>query len=175
MVKNKKIKRIKGTTGKTKGKIKEVSQMKGKKHTYSPCSQKRCGYYQLGGCQKCQECGAEPKIVDENCKTCFDCEYKEGSCRWGDDVKKNDVVDKISADLQKDFGKEKVNTLDGARVDFKDGMLIVRVSQNGPYLTVKFEAKDQKTYQERKDYIKKILKKYPAIDWNVGVNLEVIK
>jgi phosphomannomutase/phosphoglucomutase len=91
------------------------------------------------------------------------------------DDKKEDVVSRMVGDFERDFGKENVNKLDGARVDFPDGMMIVRFSQNGPYLTVKFEAKDEKKYEERREYIKKLLRNYPEIDWSFGVNAEQIK
>ena len=91
------------------------------------------------------------------------------------DDQKNAVVDRIIKDFQKDFEEENVITLDGARVDFPDGMMIVRCSQNGPYLTVKFEAQDKKVYDERCQYIKNILHKYPEIDWSEGVNLTELK
>lgn len=91
-----------------------------------------------------------------------------------DDIKL-DVVKRMTGELQRDFGAENVNTLDGGRVDFKDGMMIVRISQNGPYLTVKFEAQDHKTYEKRREYMKKLLRNYSEIDWSFGVNLEQIK
>jgi len=62
---------------------------KGKERIFSECRQKECAHYQMGGCQKCQECGAEPKMVDEGCKTCFDCEFKPGCVRWGDKTQDN--------------------------------------------------------------------------------------
>ncbi|OQA04609.1 MAG: Phosphomannomutase/phosphoglucomutase [bacterium ADurb.Bin400] len=88
-----------------------------------------------------------------------------------DDVKW-DVVKRISERMIEKFGESKVNTLDGARVDFDDGMIIVRASQNGPYLTVKFEAKEEVDYTERRNYIKTLLKECPEIDWSHGVNVE---
>lgn len=91
-----------------------------------------------------------------------------------DDVKA-DVIKRMVKDFQKDFGKENVNDLEGARVDFPDGMMIVRFSQNGPYLTVKFEGKTKKTYEERRKYIKNLLRSYKEIDWSFGVNLKEVK
>lgn len=92
------------------------------------------------------------------------------------DDKKVGLLEKIKKDFKKEFGADRVNELDGARVDFSDGMMIIRYSQNGPYITIKFEAKDQKTYQERRKYILSVLKKYPnEIDWSFGVNLESLK
>lgn len=63
---------------------------------------------------------------------------------------------------------------DGVRADFADGMMIFRYSQNGPYITVKFEAKDKDTYEKRKTYVREILKSYPEMIWEdeLCVNLE---
>lgn len=88
---------------------------------------------------------------------------------------KEEVVKRMVSDFEKDFGKDNVNDLDGARVDFPDGMMIVRFSQNGPYLTVKYEAQDKEKYEERRQYIKDLLHRYKEIDWSFGVNLEEIK
>ena len=96
MTKNKKSKRIIATTGKGKD-----------KHTYSECQQKQCGFYQNGGCKICEECGAKPKMVDDKCKTCFDCEYKPGKLRWGNDNSQptqtitNDIKDKTKLEKEK--------------------------------------------------------------------------
>ena len=62
---------------------------------------------------------------------------------------------------------------DGTRADFEDGMIIFRYSQNGPYITIKFEAQDQATYDKRKLYIKTLLQSYPDMIWKdeLAVNL----
>jgi hypothetical protein len=54
-------------------------------------------------------------------------------------------------------------------------MFVVRYSQNGPYLTVKFESHDQKKYDELRIYISNLLKAYEEIDWSFGVNLEELE
>lgn len=66
---------------------------------------------------------------------------------------------------------------DGVRADFDDGMMIFRYSQNGPYITIKFEAKDQAKYDERKNYIRNLLKIYPEMIWKdeLCVNLEFLE
>lgn len=63
---------------------------------------------------------------------------------------------------------------DGTRADFSDGMMVFRYSQNGPYLTIKFEAKDQETYNQRRKYIREMLKSYPQMIWQdeLCVNLD---
>jgi len=61
------------------------------------------------------------------------------------DNEKVGLMKKISPILKKDFPKAKIvddeRAGDGIRLDMPDAMFVVRYSQNGPYLTVKFEAK----------------------------------
>lgn len=96
------------------------------------------------------------------------------------DEKKVEIIRHLSKKFKADFpdapiiDDSVIPGDDGTRADFKDGMIIFRYSQNGPYITIKFEAKDQKTYNERKEYVKNILKSYPEIIWEdeLCVNLE---
>jgi len=87
------------------------------------------------------------------------------------DDKKVGVIKDLSKKFKADFPNAKItdDTIipgdDGTRADFNDGMMIFRYSQNGPYITIKFEAKDQKTYDKRKKYVKKMLKSYPEMIW----------
>jgi phosphomannomutase len=60
---------------------------------------------------------------------------------------------------------------DGVRLDLPDAMAVVRYSQNGPYLTIKFEAKTSQRYEELREYINGMLHTYPEIDWNSKINL----
>ena len=61
--------------------------------------------------------------------------------------------------------------IDGFRADTPTEMAIIRASQNGPYITIKFEGKTQEEYDRLKGQIRDILKKYPEVDWNAGVNI----
>ena len=61
---------------------------------------------------------------------------------------------------------------DGVRLEMPDSMFIIRYSQNGPYLTVKFEALTQDKYDQLRTYINNLLRSYEEIDWNYGVNVE---
>ena len=95
------------------------------------------------------------------------------------DDKKADVIHTLSVKFKKDFPAAEITDDsvipgdDGVRADLPDGMIIFRYSQNGPYITVKFEAKDQATYDERKKYVKDTLKNYPEMIWEdeLTVNL----
>lgn len=91
------------------------------------------------------------------------------------DNKKVKVVEKITGIMKKDFPSDKITDIDGSRVDLKDGMIIIRYSHNGPYLTVKFESKTSKGYEKNREYCWNLLHKFPEIDWDFGVNVESLK
>ncbi len=98
------------------------------------------------------------------------------------DDKKAGVIKDLSEKFKRDFPESQITDDsvipgdDGVRADFADGMMIFRYSQNGPYITVKFEAKDQPTYEKRKKYVKDMLKNYPEMIWQdeLCVNLEAL-
>lgn len=92
------------------------------------------------------------------------------------DDKKVELIEKLSEVLRKDFPNADVisdeRAGDGVRLDMEDSMFVVRYSQNGPYLTIKFEAQTQEKYDELKKYLNEILHKYEEVDWSFGVNVE---
>lgn len=91
------------------------------------------------------------------------------------DKLKFDLIDKkIRQEFKKNWPKGDYIDIDGIRVDTESEMAIVRASQNGPYITVKFEAKTPKQYEEVKLKLRIILKKYPEIDWSSGVNTHAL-
>jgi phosphomannomutase/phosphoglucomutase len=98
------------------------------------------------------------------------------------DDKKIAIVKQISEQFKKDFKGAQITDDsvipgdDGARADFEDGMMIFRYSQNGPYVTMKFEAKDEDTYLQRKKYIRRMLENYPDMIWKdeLCVNLDAL-
>lgn len=53
--------------------------------------QTQCAFYKMGhGCQKCDECGTEPYLVEDKCMRCWNCENDAGELRWGDND--NEVI-----------------------------------------------------------------------------------
>lgn len=98
------------------------------------------------------------------------------------DDKKRTVIKDLSKKFKKDFSKAQITDDsvipgdDGVRADFKDGMIIFRYSQNGPYITIKFEAKDKETFEKRRIYVRKMLKQYPEMIWEdeLCVNLDFV-
>jgi phosphomannomutase/phosphoglucomutase len=94
-----------------------------------------------------------------------------------DDDKKADLVTKLSLILRKDYPQAEIiddeRAGDGIRLEVEDAMFVVRYSQNGPYLTVKFEAKTEKHYEELKNYLYNVLKKFTEIGWDSKINVNI--
>lgn len=97
------------------------------------------------------------------------------------DHKKIALMDKISPILRKDFPSAEViddeRAGDGLRLELDDAMFVIRYSQNGPYITIKFEAKTKARYDELKNYIHDLLKKFDEVDWDndIRVNVEALQ
>lgn len=92
-----------------------------------------------------------------------------------DNLKFAFVENQIGSALRKLYPHADYVTIDGVRLDTAEEMIIVRASQNGPYLTVKFEAKTQEKYEELKKQVSAILRQFQEIDWSSGVNVEALK
>lgn len=87
-----------------------------------------------------------------------------------DELKFNFVSKTLGDELKKLYPEAKFLEIDGVRMDLQNEMIIIRASQNGPYLTVKFEAKSQEKYEQMKVEISQLLHKYSEIDFKKGVN-----
>lgn len=90
------------------------------------------------------------------------------------------LVEKLAPVLKKDYPKAEViddqRAGDGLRLELEDGMFVIRYSQNGPYLTIKFESRTKEGYESLRKYIHDLLRKYPEIDWesSISVNIEAL-
>ena len=91
-----------------------------------------------------------------------------------DEIKFQLIDKEITEDFQKHWPKAKYTNIDGIRMDLPEKMAIIRASQNGPYVTVKFEAKTKEQYQELKEELKSILKQYSAVNWQEGSNTHAL-
>ena len=91
-----------------------------------------------------------------------------------DEIKFEFIDTNIAADFKKHWPEAEYITIDGVRMDTADEMAIVRASQNGPYITIKFEGKTQATYDALKGVLKEILTRYKEIDWSAGVNIHAL-
>ena len=73
------------------------------------------------------------------------------------DDKKREIVEKVKKyALDKNYN---CNTSDGVRVNYTDGFALVRCSNTGPMITLRFEAKDQNTLESRKKEYMEIIEK----------------
>lgn len=91
-----------------------------------------------------------------------------------DDIKFEFVKDTLGKELKSLYPDAKYVEIDGVRMDTPDTMAIVRASQNGPYITLKYEGKTQEQYDELKAQLKEILSKHPEVDWSQGVNIHAL-
>ena len=94
------------------------------------------------------------------------------------DEDKINLIKKISQVLKDDFVNAEIindeRAGDGVRLDMPEAMFVIRYSQNGPYITIKFEAKKQEEYDKLKKYINNLLHSYKEVDWSFGVNVEAL-
>ena len=91
-----------------------------------------------------------------------------------DNIKFEFIDTKITSELKKLYPDAKYVDIDGIRADTQDEMAIIRASQNGPYITVKFEGRTQKSYDKLKKQLKTILSKYEEVKFDEGVNVDAL-
>lgn len=96
------------------------------------------------------------------------------------DDQKVALIEKLAPRLRRDYPDAEViddeRAGDGLRLEFPDAMFVIRYSQNGPYLTIKFEARTSAEYEKLRIYIAKILHSFPEIDWKspTSANVEAL-
>lgn len=76
---------------------------------------------------------------------------------------KGRVMEELVEAFKKEFGRDKVITIDGARVDFGDGWGLVRASANLPELVLIFEARTTSRMREIKELFRARLTNYPEV------------
>jgi phosphomannomutase/phosphoglucomutase len=98
-----------------------------------------------------------------------------------DDNKKVALIDKLTPVLEKDYPHAEVindqRAGDGLRLELPDSMFVLRYSQNGPYVTIKFEARTDEEYIMLKHYIADLLSEYPEVEWDapISTNVEALR
>jgi phosphomannomutase/phosphoglucomutase len=93
-----------------------------------------------------------------------------------DDKIKFSFIDKqIRSDFKQLWPEAEFTDIDGIRADLPDRMAIVRASQNGPYITIKFEGKTSQIYEQMKQSLAKLLKNHSEVDWTRGVNTQALE
>ena len=94
------------------------------------------------------------------------------------DDKKVALVEKLVPIVSKDFpGAEVIDDQragDGVRLEQPDAMFVVRYSQNGPYLGIKFESKTEAGYEKLRAYLSDLLHQFPEVEWEnkIAANVE---
>lgn len=91
-----------------------------------------------------------------------------------DEIKFKFISEIITADFKQQWPNAAYIDIDGIRMDLPDRMAILRASQNGPYITLKYEAKKHKDYEALKHQLKEIMSRHPEIDWTKGVNTHAL-
>lgn len=91
-----------------------------------------------------------------------------------DKIKFEFIRNTLAPKLQSWWPEAETTDIDGIRLDTADRMVVVRASQNGPYLTVKFEAKSAGQYDELKTKLHELFKAHQEIDWSYGVNTDAL-
>lgn len=111
------------------------------------------------------------QVVDELPRYISSPEIKLG---LADAIKFQVIKDKITPDLKQLYPNAEYLDIDGIRMDTPETMAVMRASQNGPYITVKFEGKTQRQYDILKQQVHDILKSHPEVDWSYGVNTDAL-
>jgi phosphomannomutase / phosphoglucomutase len=83
-----------------------------------------------------------------------------------DDIKFRLIATEITEEFKKMWPNADFINIDGIRMDMPDRMAIVRASQNGPYVGIKFEAKNSADFQDVKEKLVSILKKFHQVKFD---------
>ncbi|MFZ5376260.1 MAG: phosphomannomutase/phosphoglucomutase [Patescibacteria group bacterium] len=114
------------------------------------------------------------KLSQEVSKLNFYVSSPEIKLGLADDIKFKFIDTVIREEFKKRWPDAEYIDIDGIRMDTPEEMAIIRASQNGPYVTVKFEGKTQTQYDKMKLVLKEILSQHPEVDWNSGVNTHAL-
>ena len=86
------------------------------------------------------------------------------------DEKKYAVVERLVSSFKNEYGVERVNDVNGARVSFPDGWGLVRASSNVPALVLVFEAKTDEGLKKIEEVFRTKLAQFPDVgsEWASG-------
>lgn len=91
-----------------------------------------------------------------------------------DAVKFDLISGPITADIKAKFPDAEYVDIDGIRFETENEMGVIRASQNGPYITVKYEGRDDTGYNKMRKVISEVLHKHKEIDFENGVNTDAL-
>ena len=93
------------------------------------------------------------------------------------DDKKKAAIEELAPSLKKRFPEALIiddeRAGDGLRFEMDGQMFVVRYSQNGPYLTIKYEARNIAGYESLRKLIYELLLQNKDIDWDSKINANV--
>lgn len=96
------------------------------------------------------------------------------------DDKKVELVKKLVPILEKDYPDAQIiddeRIGDGVRLETDSDMFVVRYSNNGPYLGIKFESKTEEGYEKLRKYLADLLHQFPEVEWEnkIAANTEAL-
>jgi phosphomannomutase/phosphoglucomutase len=82
------------------------------------------------------------------------------------DIRFQYVENNVKNALLDTFPNASVSEIDGVRLDWETGMVIVRASQNGPYVTVKFESTSEEEYLLVQNRLRQMLESLTEFNWD---------
>jgi phosphomannomutase / phosphoglucomutase len=97
------------------------------------------------------------------------------------DDKKVALVEKLVPIVREDFPDAEViddeRAGDGMRLESADDMFVIRYSQNGPYLGIKFESRTEAGYDKLRAYLAELLHRFPEVEWEnkIAANVEALE
>ena len=77
------------------------------KDGFSYCKAEQCDFFKQG-CKPCEDCQAEPNVINDECIKCFNCEQREGKLRWkltDEEMKARGIVKEIVKEKQFSIGE----------------------------------------------------------------------
>ena len=83
-----------------------------------------------------------------------------------ENIKFEFIKEKIVPEFKQIWPEGVFTEIDGIRMDMPDRMVVLRASQNGAYITTKFEGKTQEAYDDVRAKIYDVLRKYSEVEWN---------
>lgn len=91
-----------------------------------------------------------------------------------DDLKFEIVSNQITSKIKELYPSATINSIEGIRADWETGMINFRASNNGPYITLKFESSNDEEFESIKNNIKSIIDSLENKDLSYGVSLDFL-
>jgi phosphomannomutase / phosphoglucomutase len=99
------------------------------------------------------------------------------NCYIAEEIKFSFVKNTLVPKVKELFSGAEFNEIDGIRIDTADEMFIIRPSQNGAYLSMKFETRTAEQYEVLKKKLRDFLTSFSELDFHhptMAANVEVL-